>query len=60
MHLQPNYLILPQGQVPPGQMPVLGPNNVAVPTPNYLYSHIGPNNQGLLSPSTLHNKLRVI
>eukprot|EP00919_Chromeraceae_sp_WS-2016_P054203 GHVR01128701.1.p1 GENE.GHVR01128701.1~~GHVR01128701.1.p1 ORF type:complete len:105 (-),score=24.14 GHVR01128701.1:1214-1528(-) len=35
-------------------------NNITVPVPNYLYSRIGPNNQGLLSPTTLQNKLRVI
>ena len=55
-HLQPNYIILPPGQQPPN----LGPNNLMLPTPNHSYSRIGPNNQGLLSPTTLHNKLKII
>lgn len=38
----------------------LGGNNIALPTPNYQYSRIGPQNQSLLSAGTLHNKLRVI
>lgn len=43
----------------PGQGQI-NPNNIVVPVPNYAYSHIGPNNQSLLSPSSLQNKLRVI
>lgn len=47
----------------PPQMP--GPplnqdNSVAIPEPNYVYSKIGPNNQSLLSNSTLQNKLKLI
>jgi len=38
----------------------IGDNNIALPTPNYQYSRIGPENQSLLSAGTLHNKLRVI
>ena len=65
-HVQPQYMVLagqmPPGmpQLPPGQGVPLSPNNIGLPTPNYAYSHIGPNNQGLLSPTTLQNKLRVI
>lgn len=68
-HVQQQFLILPPGQIP-SQLPVqvpsnqqvlsLNPNNIAIPTPNYNYSRIGPNNQGLLSPTTLTNKLKVI
>jgi hypothetical protein len=43
----------------PGQGQISS-NNIVVPVPNYAYSHIGPNNQSLLSPSSLQNKLRVI
>ncbi len=42
------------------QEPPLGQNAIALPTPNYAYTRIGPNNQGLLSPTTLTNKLKVI
>ena len=68
-HVQEQFLILPPGQLPPNQMnnlPTvqqilpLNDNNIALPTPNYNYSRIGPNNQGLLSPTTLQNKLKVI
>ncbi len=65
-HVQPQYMVLagqmPPGmpQLPPGQGVPLSPNNIGLPVPNYAYSHIGPNNQGLLSPTTLQNKLRVI
>jgi hypothetical protein len=38
----------------------LGQNSIGIPTPNYAYTRIGPNNQGLLSPTTLSNKLKVI
>jgi hypothetical protein len=50
----PSHYVMAEGQ---GQ---INPNNVVVPVPNYAYSHIGPNNQSLLSPSSLQNKLRVI
>ena len=52
--VQPQYVMV-QGQ--PMQ---IGPNNIAMPVPNYAYSHIGPNNQSLLSSSSLQSKLRVI
>ena len=66
--LPPGMIQTPQGQfimVPPDnqqirRIPPPGVTNIAVPTPNYIYSRIGPNNQGLLSPTTLQNKLRVI
>lgn len=54
----PQHVLL-QGQPKPSGTPI-NQNNVVVPTPNYTYSHIGPNNQSLLSPSSLQNKLRVI
>jgi hypothetical protein len=38
----------------------LNANQIGIPIPNYVYSHIGPNNQGFLSPTSLQNKLRVI
>jgi len=50
----PPYYVMAPGQGP------MNPNNIVVPVPNYAYSHIGPNNQSLLSPSSLQNKLRVI
>ena len=56
---QMQYLQVPGQQVGAQGMPI-SPNNYGVPSPNYTYSHIGPNNQSLLSASTLHNKLRVI
>jgi hypothetical protein len=68
-HVQQQYLILPPGQAPPQnlmqlplnqQMLPLNQNSIALPTPNYAYTRIGPNNQGLLSPTTLQNKLKVI
>jgi hypothetical protein len=37
-----------------------GPSNIIMSPPNYAYSHIGPNNQSLLSSSSLQNKLKVI
>jgi hypothetical protein len=60
-YVQQQFLILPPGAPPPppGQLP-LGQNSIAIPTPNYAYTRIGPNNQGLLSPTTLQNKLKVI
>lgn len=51
------YLQVP-GFVPDQQ--VAPENSVALPAPNYVYSHIGPNNQSLLSGSALQNKLRII
>jgi hypothetical protein len=68
-HYQPNppyvqqqFLILPPGAQPAAgqQMLPLGQNSIGIPTPNYAYTRIGPNNQGLLSPTTLTNKLKVI
>lgn len=61
-YVQQQYLILPPGAPPPPpQQPLsLGQNTIALPTPNYAYTRIGPNNQGLLSPTTLTNKLKVI
>lgn len=65
-HVQQQFIVMPgqpsQAQLtfPPGQGLPINPNNIALPTPNYAYSRIGPNNQGLLSPTTLQNKLRVI
>ena len=67
-HVQQQYLVLPPGQAPPpgmhlptNQQPLtLNPNSIALPTPNYAYTRIGPNNQGLLSPTSLQNKLKVI
>ncbi len=66
-HVQQQYIVLPPGQTLPPQAHVtankqvpLNPNTIAIPTPNYAYTHIGPNNQGLLSPTTLQNKLKVI
>jgi len=68
-HVQQQFLVLPPGHMPPPQMvnvPTvqqilpLNDHNIALPTPNYAYSRIGPNNQGLLSPTTLQNKLKVI
>jgi hypothetical protein len=68
-HVQQQFLILPPGQAPPQgmmhlpphqQMMPLNQNSIALPTPNYAYTRIGPNNQGLLSPTTLQNKLKVI
>jgi hypothetical protein len=53
------YLQVPGQSLPP-QPPVDRDNNVTMPAPNYVYSHIGPNNQSLLSGSALQNKLRVI
>ena len=50
----------PPQQLQMGQPVVLNSNNIGVPTPNYQYSRIGPNNQTLLSSGTLNNKLRVI
>jgi hypothetical protein len=62
-HVQNQYLTVP-GQVPQqgpkNQGMPLGGNNIALPTPNYTYSHIGPNNQSLLSTNTLNTKLKVI
>ena len=66
-HVKEKFVVMPgppQGQPPQqlqmGQPVPLGANNIALPTPNYQYSYIGPNNQSLLSSNTLHNKLRVI
>lgn len=60
-HVQQQYLILPPGQPQPINQPLpLPQNSIALPTPNYAYTRIGPNNQGLLSPTTLQNKLKVI
>ena len=60
-HVQQQYLILPPGQQQPINQPLpLPQNSIALPTPNYAYTRIGPNNQGLLSPTTLQNKLKVI
>jgi len=65
-HVQPQYLILSPGQLPPsinlppGQGLPLNSNSIAISTPNYAYSRIGPNNQSLMSSATLQNKLRVI
>lgn len=67
-HVQQQFLVLPPGQAPPPGMHLptnhqplaLNPNSIAIPTPNYAYTRIGPNNQGLLSPTSLHNKLKVI
>ena len=65
-HVQQQYLVVPgqPGQIPPqiakGQALPVGDNQIALPTPNYQYSNIGPNNQSLLSAGTLHHKLRVI
>jgi hypothetical protein len=68
-HVQQQFLVLPPGHMPPNQianLPTvqqilpLNDNNIALPTPNYAYSRIGPNNQCLLSPTTLQNKLKVI
>jgi len=36
------------------------PNSIVMTPPNYTYAHIGPNNQSLLSSSSLQNKLKVI
>lgn len=57
-----NSMQHPHLQGPPpqqinGQIPN---NNIIMPSPNYTYSHIRPNNQSLLSTSTLQNKLKVI
>ena len=61
-YVQQQFLILPPGAPPPpGQQTLpVGQNAIALPTPNYAYTRIGPNNQGLLSPTTLTNKLKVI
>ena len=58
------YLQVP-GQRPGGPPPIPPPqpgsdNSVAMPLPNYQYSRIGPNNQSLLSSSSLQNKLKLI
>lgn len=68
-HVQQQFLVLAPGHLPPHQksnLPTaqqilpLNDHNIALPTPNYEYSRIGPNNQGLLSPTTLQNKLKII
>ena len=51
-----------QGPLGVGTQPahVFAGQNVVMAAPNYNFSRISPSNQGLLSPKTLQNKLRVI